>query len=111
MADHLGWFDKRGETIEDIMREKGMTVGRGVVDFSGSGSGNGSSDEGSGSGVGVTGGGVLDEGSGSMGELSETAASAGLAVHEHEGVVEILPSTVEERGSTTAQSDTPPGTT
>ena len=99
MADHLGWFDKKGETIEDIMAEKGMSVGRGVVDVGGSGGGGGGVVVGEGGGVG---GGLL------VGD--EVGGTVGLAVHEHDGVVEILPSAVEEAGSTTTtapQSHTP----
>ena len=89
MADHLGWFDRKGETIEDIMREKGMTVGRGVVDLGGSGGGGGS------------------ESGGVSGASYEAAETEGLAVHEHDGVVEILPSTVEQDVPTTSTSTQP----
>lgn len=33
-ADHLGWFDDARLDIEDIMREKGMTVSRSSLDLS-----------------------------------------------------------------------------
>ena len=102
MADHLGWFDKKGETIEDIMREKGMTVGRGVLDVAGEAHGSGESGEAEVVGAGLAG--ALTEGGGS-GDGVE-----GLAVHEHDGVVEIVPSTMEEAAEVNTAVQSPPET-
>ena len=82
------------------MREKGMTVGRGVVDVAGSGEN---------VGVGMSAGGG-ERGSESLSDGGRLAASVGLAMHEHDGVLEILPSALEEGGSAAPAAAQPTGT-
>ena len=99
MADHLGWFDNKGETIEDIMREKGMAVGRGVLDAAGRERASEDGEE-------------AEEGGAR--ELAALTAGGepgggveGLAVHEHDGVVEVVPSTMEAAAATESAAQSP----
>ena len=71
-ADHLGWFGDQRQTIEDIMREKGMAVTK------------------------VQGVGVVAAEAGDKGPVLELEAEGGgqgdedVSVADHDGVVEIV---------------------
>ena len=67
-ADHLGWFSDKRETIEHIMREKGLEVTR----------------------VTATDGNTAEAADAPVLSVSAGAGAEGVRVSEHDGLVEIV---------------------
>jgi hypothetical protein len=97
-ADHLGWFSDGRETIEDIMREKGITVRK----IGGAGEEEGQDST-------ADGGSSRREGEQPLGAGSRGAVSlSGLRVDQHDGIVEVVKDTGENGAAERQSADAPP---